>query len=61
MKPLLLALLLAQAGHLHAEHAIGSTPADFSGTPTRPQEFGNNWSLSDHQGKVVLVNFGAIW
>ncbi|MCA9786898.1 MAG: TlpA family protein disulfide reductase [Candidatus Cloacimonetes bacterium] len=49
--------MLGFALSAHAVYLVGDTPADFSATDWN----GNPWSLYEHRGKVVLLNFSASW
>lgn len=40
-----------------AVYSVGDVPSDFTCTDWD----GNSWNLYDQRGKVVLINFGAIW
>jgi thiol-disulfide isomerase/thioredoxin len=61
MKPLHLAALLLLAGSAHATYSVGSTPPDFTCNTTRPDLHGTSWNLNSQHGKVVMINFGAVW
>lgn len=61
MKPMYLAALLLIAGAAHATYSVGSTPPDFTCNTTRPDLHGTSWNLNSQHGKVVMINFGAVW
>lgn len=61
MKHLTLALLLLPLLAAQAEYPAGTTPPDFTGTPTLPGLYGAEWTLSEQVGKVVLLHWGAWW
>jgi thiol-disulfide isomerase/thioredoxin len=61
MKPMHLAALLLIAGSAHATYSVGSTPPDFTCNTTRPDLHGTSWNLYSQHGKVVMINFGAVW
>ncbi|MCA9781958.1 MAG: hypothetical protein KC518_00120 [Candidatus Cloacimonetes bacterium] len=44
-----------------AQHPLGTQPPDFTCDTTLPGSWGDDWTLSDHRGKVVMLNFGATW
>lgn len=61
-KTLVFAVLSASlAGIAQAEYSVGAVPPDFTCNTTRPDLHGTTWNLNDYRGKVVLINFGAVW
>lgn len=50
-------LFLLLAGPASAEYQVGEEPPDFGCNDT----YGNPWTLYEHRGKVMVVNFGATW
>jgi len=50
-------LALTIAAPALATYPVGETPPDFTCTDTA----GNPWTLSEHRGQVVMINFGATW
>lgn len=52
--PALLAVLATAA---RATYPVGDVPPDFSCTDSQ----GGSFTLGEHLGKVVMVNFGATW
>jgi hypothetical protein len=52
-----LALLLFSAQWASAAYEVGQTPSNF----TLSDWDGGSWSLYAQRGKVVFLNFGAVW
>lgn len=61
MKPCVPFLLLLLASSAQATYSTGSNPPDFTCNTTRPDLHGTSWNLDSHLGKVVMINFGAVW
>ena len=58
---MIVALAAGLSSVAQAEYSVGSVPPDFTCNTTRPDLHGTSWNLNSYRGKVVMINFGAVW